>query len=322
MPVRHIVLRVVCSVLIVVVLLTGAVRGGTGGTYLFSYFIGNGEDGLHFAGSRDGLSWSVLGGGRSYLTPAVGSKLMRDPCIVLGPDGVYHMVWTTGWWDQGIGIAHSKDLREWTGQAFVPVMAHEPAAANAWAPEILWDDDTQQYVIFWASAVPGRFPASDNAGDIRTRDGIGLNHRIYRTTTRDFSTYTRAELFYEPGFPVIDATVMRDGKRFVMFLKDETKRPEPHKTIHVAFADHALGPYGPPSAPISVENWVEGPTAFKAGPSVFVLFDAYTRHRYEGLRSDDGLKSWVPITDALRMPADARHGTVFSVPDAVADRLR
>ena len=54
---------------------------------------------------------------RSLLTPAVDKdRLMRDPSIVRGPDGVFHMVWTTGWHDQGIGVAHSTDLIEWSEQ--------------------------------------------------------------------------------------------------------------------------------------------------------------------------------------------------------------
>ena len=91
-------------------------------TFLFSYFTGNGEDGLHFAESRDGLTWNPVGGGRSFLVPTVGSKLMRDPSIARGADGMFHLVWTTGWWDKGIGVAHSKNLVDWSAQQFVPVM--------------------------------------------------------------------------------------------------------------------------------------------------------------------------------------------------------
>jgi beta-xylosidase len=291
-----------------------------GGPFLFSYFLDNGQDGLHFAYSRDGLKWSAVAGGQSFLAPAVGGKLMRDPCITLGPDGVYHMVWTTGWWNKGIGIAHSKDLVNWSEQAFLPVMADEPTAANSWAPEILYDAETKQYVIYWATTIPGRFPATEHAGDIRSSDGVELNHRIFRTTTRDFKSYTKSQVMYDPGFPVIDASILRDGARFVMFLKDETKRPDPHKTIHVAFADHALGPYGPASKPISIENWVEGPTAFRVGEDVYVLFDAYTRKRYEGLKSRD-LVRWEPITDQLVTPPGIRHGTVFAVTEAALDTL-
>lgn len=55
--------------------------------YLFSYFINDSRDGLHLAYSRDGLKWTVLNNGKSYLAPAVGKdKLMRDPSICQAPD--------------------------------------------------------------------------------------------------------------------------------------------------------------------------------------------------------------------------------------------
>lgn len=80
-----------------VCLLAQAPAPATGTAYLFSYFTGNGDDGPHFARSTDGLTWTAVDGNRSFLTPAVGSKLMRDPSIARGPDGTFHMVWTTGW---------------------------------------------------------------------------------------------------------------------------------------------------------------------------------------------------------------------------------
>ena len=58
--------------------------------YLFSYFLGNGEDGLHLAHSQDGYHWSALDAGRSFLAPTTGrDKLMRDPSITRGPDGTF-----------------------------------------------------------------------------------------------------------------------------------------------------------------------------------------------------------------------------------------
>src|SRR5882762_7115614 len=95
-------------------------------SYVFSYFTNNGEDGLHLLSSADGLQWTPLNGGRSFMYPAVGSRLMRDPSITRGPDGTFHLVWTTGWWDTGIGIAHSKNLVDWSAQTFLPVMADMP----------------------------------------------------------------------------------------------------------------------------------------------------------------------------------------------------
>jgi len=287
-----------------------------GGPWLFSYFVDDGQDGLHLAYSRDGLAWTPLREGRPFLAPAVGGKLMRDPSVVLGPDGVFHMVWTTGLWEQGIGVGHSRDLLAWSGVEFLPVMVHERQAVNAWAPEIIWDEETRQYVIFWATSIPGRFPDTDESADIRSSDGARLNHRIYRTTTRDFREYTRAELFFDPGFAVIDAAIVRDGAQYVMVFRNATRFPEATEDIRIAFADHALGPYRVEPGPISKANRVGGPTAFRAGGELMVLYDAYTRRRFEGVRSRD-LKAWAALGAELTMPAGARHGTVFAVPEKV-----
>lgn len=319
--------RAACSgygvlVLVPLVLLTvaGARAAPKGpGPWVFSYFLDNGQDGLHLAYSRDGLTWTALAAGRAVLAPTVGGKLIRDPCVVLGPDNVFHAVWTTGWWEQGIGIAHSRDLAAWSEAEFLPVMVHERQAVNAWAPEILFDDETRQYVIFWATTIPGRFPATDGSGDERP-GGVRLNHRIYRTTTRDFKAYSRTELFFDPGFNAIDATIVRDGPRYVMLIKDETRHPEARKHIRMAFADHALGPYVLEPTPVSKENWVEGPTAFRAGQDMFVLYDAYTRKRFEGVRSRD-LTTWTAMGAELEMPPGARHGTVVAVPEKILKGL-
>src|SRR5438876_12388028 len=82
--------------------------------FLFSYFTRNGEDGVHLAYSRDGISWLALLGGRPVIRPAVEGQgigwqqwstraaLMRDPSILRGPDGVFHLAWTIAWTDRGI----------------------------------------------------------------------------------------------------------------------------------------------------------------------------------------------------------------------------
>jgi hypothetical protein len=87
--------------------------------YLFCYFKGSSSDGLHLAVSTDGLKWEALKGDSSFLKPAVAKdRLMRDPCIIRGADGLFHMVWTVSWADKGIGYASSKDLIHWSEQQF------------------------------------------------------------------------------------------------------------------------------------------------------------------------------------------------------------
>ncbi|MAN66430.1 MAG: glycosyl hydrolase [Hyphomonadaceae bacterium] len=289
---------------------------------LFSSFRNDGETGLHFAYSEDGLTWKGLRDNKSFLTPKVGNKLMRDPCIIQGPDGRYHMVWTTGWWENNIGIAHSDDLIHWTEQKMLPVMAHEPEVMNSWAPEIFYSEDTGEYIIFWSSAVPGKFPETADRGDIRSTINKGINHRVYYVKTKDFKTYTDTALFYDGGFVSIDGSILKDGERYIMFLKDETKRPEPEKNIRISIAANPEGPWGPASPPFSPEGvWVEGPTATKIGDEFYVYYDAYMEHRMMGARSDD-LIHWENISDQLTFPEGTRHGTVLKISRAELEKLK
>ncbi len=280
---------------------------------IFSSFRGNGEDGLHLAWSEDGYTWTPLKNGKPLLRPEVGGGLMRDPQILQGPDGTFHMVWTTAWNKHGIGYANSKDLIHWSQQTLLDVMKNEPEARNVWAPELFYDAAKKQFLIFWASTIPGRFSETGKTGD------GGYNHRMYYTLTADFERLEPARLLYEPGFNVIDATIVQDGKRFVMFLKDETRQP-PAKNLRVATAETPAGPYGPPSPPITGPYWAEGPSAIKLGEKWFVYFDRYTEHRY-GLVTSKDLVHWDEESDKVRFPADHRHGSVLHVSREVLEGL-
>ena len=94
--------------------------------FMFSYFNNNGKDGLHLAYSNDGLNWTALNNDRTFLIPVLSKdSLMRDPCIIRGSDGLFHMVWTVSWKEKGIGYASSKALIHWSEQKFIPVMMQE-----------------------------------------------------------------------------------------------------------------------------------------------------------------------------------------------------
>ena len=289
--------------------------------YLFSYFENNGEDGLHLAYSRDGYQWKALNGDKSFLAPSAGrDKLMRDPCILPGPDGYFHMTWTVSWQERGIGYARSKDLIQWSAQKYIPVMEHEPDARNCWAPEIFYDKARKQYLIFWATTIPGRFPETDGQSN-QGPPQPGLNHRIYAVTSSDMETFSPARLLYDHGFNVIDATMVQDGRRFIMFLKDETNLPfKPQKNIRMAWASSPEGPFGPASAPITGDYWCEGPSAIKIGNTWFVYFDRYREQRYGAVISKD-LKHWKDVTGKISFPKGARHGTVFQVKEEILAHL-
>jgi beta-xylosidase len=283
--------------------------------FLFSYFIGNGEDGLHLAYSLDGLKWEALKNGQSFLTPTAGKdKLMRDPCIIQGPDGVFRMVWTVSWNEKGIGYAYSNDLVNWSEQYYLPVMEHEPDAKNSWAPEVFYDNKSKQYIIFWSTTIPGRFPETEKSGDDK------YNHRMYYVTTTDFLDFTETELLYNQGFNVIDGTMAKDNNRFILFLKDETLTP-PQKNIRVATSNQLTSGFGKPSEPITGNYWAEGPTPVKIGDAWVVYFDKYKNHQMGAVRSED-LVNWEDISDQVSFPEGTRHGTVFKVSKTVFNKLK
>jgi hypothetical protein len=284
--------------------------------YLFTSFRGNGEDGLHLALSTDGYHWTALKQDASFLRPEIGGKLMRDPSLAQGPDGVFHLVWTTGWTAESgkvFGYASSTDLVHWSPQRGIKVMENEPKTRNIWAPELFYDAGKEQWLIFWSSTVPGKYAATDRTGD------DGYNHRIYYVTTKDFVQFSESKLLYDPGFNCIDATLVAAEGRFYLFFKDERKTPL-QKKLRYAVAANAEGPFGPPSEPFT-GDWVEGPSVIKIGQEWLVYFDHYaTPQFYGGVRSAD-LKTWQDCSKEMQFPAGQRHGTVLKIPERISAGL-
>lgn len=285
--------------------------------FLFTSFRGNG-DGLHLAWSSDGMNWSALQNDRNFLPPTLSrEKLMRDPCLVQGPDGMFHLVWTTGWNQKTIGYSNSKDLITWTEQKEIPVMMHEETARNSWAPELFWDETKQHWLIYWATTIPGRFEAGATTGD------SNYNHRIYSTTTRDFVTFTPTKLFFDPGFNVIDSTIIKVGDKYHMILKDETRTPA-RKYLQVATASSLDGPWTvtPTFTPPGV--WVEGPSMSKVGDWYYCYYDMYRDGKYGLMRTKDFV-TWENLTDKLKFAGgrgNVRHGTAIKVsPQVLANLL-
>ena len=169
---------------------------------------------------------------------------MRDPCIIRGADGIFHMVWTVSWNDKGIGYASSADLIHWSEQQFIPVMQQEDSARNCWAPEITYDAKKKQYMIYWATTISGKYKADPKVES-------GYNHRMYYVLTKDFKTFSKTKLLYDKCFNVSDATNVPDGKRFIMFLKDET-RELAQKNIKSATSKKLNSVYGNATTPSRV----------------------------------------------------------------------
>lgn len=245
---------------------------------------------------------------------------MRDPFLARGPDGTWHLLWTWGWDRKSsggtlrIGHASSKDLIQWSRQKEISVLPNEPTARNAWAPEAMWDSRSREWIIFWSTTIPGRFSDGENTGD------GGYNHRVYAMTTKDWKQFSPARVWFDPGFNSIDATVVNDGRRWIMVFKDERKTPV-YKQLRLAFANSPSGPWTGVTEPFT-DAWVEGPSAVRIGEEWWIYFDHYTKPRHYGALKTRNWKIFEDMTKQLSFPDDHRHGTVVPVSEAEAERLR
>jgi len=283
--------------------------------FLFSYFTNadDGKSGMRLAVSDDGLTYRPINQGQPLLQPDVGaSRLMRDPFVLKDTrSDIYHLVWTDSWQGQTIGYAASPDLVQWSEQRALPVMATLPGTRNCWAPEIIQDPRSNQFVIIWSSTVV------EDGGE--TSPGTAMrDHRIYCVTTSDFISFSEPRLLFDPGFNVIDASFLRTSDGLVLLIKDERSVPE-NKNIRWAPAQSPLGPFGRLSDPITW-NWVEGPTSITLGDETIVFFDQYQIGKYGAVATRD-FEHWSDATHRISIPQGANHGSIMPLDRATYLRL-
>jgi hypothetical protein len=277
--------------------------------YVFAFFKEPGSQGIYLALSRDGYKFEPLNDGQPWVKPEHEGEIMRDVFITRNPSAEgFRMVWTWGWRGSSLGYAESPDLMTWSSQREVPIMKDFPAVNNVWAPETYWDEKAKEWLILWSSSFKD------------SKDG----HRIWFSRTKDFSSFTKPEMFFDPGFVVIDATMFRrdfNGKKdWVMVFKDQTVDPLRYQ-IRWASGASVEGPWGVLSGPIT-ESWSEGPSVVKVGNEFVVYYDHYRapRARYEGVQTKDWVH-WESVNDTMSFPANAKHGSFFRVSEAEAEGL-
>jgi hypothetical protein len=285
--------------------------------YLFTSFRRNGETGAFFAISDDGYKWAPVKGNQAVVPPKFEGMLMRDPFVVKGPGGKWHMLWTTGWTRAKtgrltIGHAETANLAEWGAQQMIDISLE--GARNAWAPEMVWDEKKKEWVIFWASTIEGKYP------DVEGPAAKGNNHRIYAMRTADFVKFTAPELWFDPGYNCIDSTVEKVGERWVMVFKDERVNPQ-QKKLRLAWAKTAAGPWSEVGEPFTMD-WIEGPSVVRQGEDWLVYFDHYAKPHFYGAYRTRDWKKFEDVSKKMEFPGDHRHGTVVRISEAEAAALK
>ncbi|MFJ2235358.1 family 43 glycosylhydrolase [Streptomyces sp. NPDC087859] len=307
--------------------------------YLFTYFTGEGTaDGeqIRYALSRgnDPLHWRELNAGKPVLTSTTGEKGLRDPFVIRSPQGdKFYLIATdlrmyrnsSGSWDhvqrhgsKSIMVWESTDLVHWTDQRLVKVSPD--SAGNTWAPEAYWDDSLGEYVVFWASKL--------YADDDPDHAGSTYNKMLY-ATTKDFRTFSEPKVWDDPGYSVIDSTVVKHKDTYYRYTKDERDPGSSSPCSKFITAEKST------SLTSTTYDFVadcvgsgamsrgEGPTVFKSNTEEkwYLFIDEYGGRGYVPFETTD-LDSgrWTPSTD-YQLPASPRHGTVLPVTQAEYDRL-
>lgn len=275
------------------------------GAYVFAYFKEPGTQGIYLALSRDGYKFEPLNDGQPWVKPEQEGEIMRDVFMTRNPSGDgFRMVWTWGWKGDSLGTAESADLMTWSPEKKVEIMKDFPTVRNVWAPETYWDAKAKEWLVIWSSSF----------------NDSSAGNRIWAARTKDFVTFTKPKVFFDPGFVVIDATMFHRRNDWVMVFKDQTMEPLRYQERWMA-GPTVEGPWGKISGPIN-ESWSEGPSVVKVGDEFVVYYDHYRapRAKYEGVQTKDWVH-WESVNDRMSFPDHSKHGSFFRVSDAEAERL-
>jgi Glycosyl hydrolases family 43 len=254
---------------------------------------------LHLAFTRDGLHWTPLNHNEPVLTLPPPFASLRDPFLQRGADGAYHLVGTGSGSRTGMTYTRSRDLMVWDAPRCLPVMDSVPGTKNVWAPEFIHDPASENYLLYWSSSL-GRFGWDES--------------RIWSARTPDFITFTQPRVLFDPGFSVIDATIVPQGGTYHMFFKDERFGHVygERRSVRLATAPHLEGPYTVVTDSIT-PTITEGPAVchLPDGTTWCLLYDYCMDNSY-GVSLSNDLFTWRSVTD-VQFPDNARHGSICPV---------
>ena len=317
--------------------------------YLFVHFTGHESAASHeqtyFSISTDGLNWTDLNNNQAVLTSNIGESGLRDHFIARAPEGdKYYMIATdlsiyhnAGNWmnaggsgSHGIVVWESDDLVNWS-EPWIAEIAPENAGCT-WAPEFIYDESTGEYVVYWSAT---SIELNDD-GSIKQEYE---NHTIYYAKTRDFRTFTDAQVYHSGGVSdgkpvkIIDSTMIENEGTYYRYTKNEM-----NGTIMIDKSNSILGTFTDiPSQTLSTDlpkaqGVVEGPIIFKMNEK---SADGKTQWCLMVDRYGSG-KGYYPLIttnlesgdftmldeDEFSMPSTYRHGYVMPVTAKEYDALQ
>jgi hypothetical protein len=294
--------------------------------YLFVTFKGEQTpmtEQIYFASSRDGRQWAALNGGQPVLISTLGEQGVRDPYLLRAHDGGKFYILATDlsihlnpdWGrsqtagSQSLVIWESADLAHWLPPRLVRVAA--PDAGCAWAPEAVYDEDTGDYLAFWAS---------------KNRSDQFAKQRIWAARTKDFQVFTKPFIYIDKPGDVIDTDIVREGDKYYRFSKDEQ-----YKAITMEVSEKLMGPWREvPEFSLAKLRGYEGPECYPLKPAADgkpaiwgLVLDHYRNGTgYQPFVTDNLSGGQFTAAPDFVFPFRFRHGSVLPLKAGEYDRLQ
>ena len=278
---------------------------------------------IYFALSKDGRNWEPLNGGEPALISQIGEKGVRDPYLLRSPDGNRFFLIATdlsihnhpNWkravegGSKSIVIWESNDLVHWSEPRLAPVAPDD--AGCTWAPEAVFDEDTRDYLTFWAST---------------TKRDHFAKHRIWAARTSDFKTFSKPFVYIEKPTTTIDTDIVRSDGKYYRFTKDEK-----FKAITMEVATKLSGPWSDvPGFSLALLRGYEGPECYLVEPASggkpptwCLILDRYSKGTgYQPFITHDLASGKFEPGEGFSFPFLFRHGSILPVSSAEYERLK
>ena len=173
-------------------------------------------------------------------------------------------------------------------------------AGCTWAPEAVYDEETKDYLVFWASTTK-----SDNFA----------KHRIWAARTRDFKSFGKPFIYIEKPTTIIDTTIVRSGDRYFRFTKDEK-----FKAITLESSDKLAGTWTDvPGFSLAQLRGYEGPECYQVEPATAgnpatwcLILDQYSKGTgYQPFVTTDLAGGQFKSGEGFAFPFHFRHGSIL-----------
>lgn len=181
----------------------------------------------------------------------------------------------------------------------------EDTAGMAWAPSAVWDEETSQYYVFWASR-------QYDAGDAEHSGPAATLDTIRYATTQDFATFSAAgDWVALADTPLIDQELQNLGEpgTWARFLKNETTLQVYQETT----TEGLFGTWTRVPGYVRDESPLEGPASFADNLTpgrYYLLLDDYTEYVPFETSDITAAGSWQSASDLSGFPKGLKHGSV------------